>query len=467
MKPFKGWYFLLFAITCVFGVLLLNEWVAVSAPVAGYFPADAQFIITSSDFGYFWTLLYLSDAGLALRHEVPLPLKDWELVVRHETGIRPTPIRWRVWLGRNLVASKSPEGFGICVYPGVLLRALELGRRLATSLSLDSTDSVDMFGNYYYAWHNGYLIVSRSKSFVLAVQRGNEISKKGLPDRTAIEIRYTGEPAWNVTLYAKNGLPYQGVVQARLVPATGPLTLVHACPERPLLSVNTSCWANLQFLRDVGKILIFKDDWRSLLGETWCHLLGKWQLGQIQPNWDVGFTELAFFVPSVDITDGVPVPNMALVLRSPRRVFGEHPLKSLVSDGNVLPMEWEGSPGVIAPLFGDRLALCLGQFDRDWYVASSEKTMARLVGNLKGNTPLETDLLVELYYEQLGTLLQSVMEAWADAQFIPGKSAEELRADLTPWLAGMKRLGRFRLSAKARGSETAIDGFLAECSIAD
>ena len=77
----------------------------------GFHPSGAACVVVSQNLPAFCARVAATDAAARFTDETPRPFDAFELAVRKATGIRPTPLRWRVWLGPRFVwARLSPGG---------------------------------------------------------------------------------------------------------------------------------------------------------------------------------------------------------------------------------------------------------------------------------------------------------------------------------------------------------------------
>ncbi|MCX5771908.1 MAG: hypothetical protein NTZ09_16780 [Candidatus Hydrogenedentes bacterium] len=159
-KRIRGWRALLVALALLAAVVLIDT--GLTRAHALWCPKDPQWVVTSLNFPEVYRNFLATDLAKALNDEAPEHYAAWQLAVRQATGIRPTPLRWRVWLGRRFLVAVSDDGWGACVRPGLLLRAADFLRGLGRWRPL-----VRQFGPYYYAWRDGALIFSKSEKYVL------------------------------------------------------------------------------------------------------------------------------------------------------------------------------------------------------------------------------------------------------------------------------------------------------------
>lgn len=460
IKRLHGWRLLILGGLGVTLIGAVNEWMVAAAPHEGYCPESSRLILESEDFGCFWSSLEKTSTAQVFKEEIPNPLRALELHVRRRTGIRPTPTRWRVWMGRRLVAASAPEGWGLCVYPGVLLRAVERCR--AWLCGSAQSDNMRSFGEYHYAWRDGFLIVSESEDYVAACLQAPAMSFKPDQKRDEIQVQWAGQPAGMLRIQAANRLPIEGRIALALSPRDAPLSLADAWPDPPLFSMTASNWSDIATIGRAIKTVAQRPEWIKWAWTACDTLVEVWRLGELPKGWRQGINQSSLAILSIDWTQPVPVPEAALALRAVRPIAGPHPLGPLIAPLPTIPFEWQRRPGMLAPVLGERLSLCLGQYGRDWYLTTNEKCMARLAGNMREDKTVEADAVLALNYRQLGRTLEAGLETFAELEVIPGRNAQEIRANLAPIAKAVGRLGGMRLNGWSEDNWTVFRGFLAE-----
>ncbi len=461
MKPFKGWRYLFAFVFLVLLSLLINEWVAVSAPAAGFVLPEAEVVILSADFGAFWRLAESTHTFALIRKEVPLPLKDWELRARLSVGMRPTPERWRLWLGRNLVYSVSPKGTTFSFYPGAFLRMLDWGRRVFVS-DMNENGGFHVFGDYVYAWRNGFLLVSLSREALAELLKGECLSRDIFADKDTIEIRSLIEPRFRIKVSAKNGFPIEGMVNVNMQRAGDGLVFSETFEKEAIVSISSSTPANLKVLGDTCEKLFCRNETMKELFASARFVYDRWGLGGLAQDWDAGILETSVTLFSVKTYGSFPVPELFGVFRYAKPVFGEHPLSGLVKPLFCVPVEWEDQPGLIAPLLGDEFAINLGRIDRYWCFSTNQKSMARYLGSFEKGEPIDADLSVTVNYGRVVEPLRDVLNVWSEFEPFPKSSGREMVAEYEPWLSAIGNLGAFRLQGKITDEGLFLKGFLSQ-----
>ena len=430
------------------------------APSQGYCPASARWVVLADDFSALWGATAKTDAVARLREEWPRPLDNLELAIRKATGIRPTPSRWRLWMGNRFLLGGAPEGTGICVYPGLLTRAADLVHRLVAPSRAQGA-GIRRFGELYYAWKDGFLIASRSREYVVACFEGPHPELGASTGNDEIRILWRGTREGEFRIRAANELPVEARIRTSITPRSRPLTLPGAWPEPPVLSIAASKW------RDLHSLLAFVEEpfqenqtWRRAkrVAET---MWERWGLTPLDANWDAAVDECAIAVTSMDWSETLSAPDVAMVLRCEDPVAGGHPLGPLFEPSEPIPYEWRREPGVLAPLFGEEAAICLSRSGRDWLVTSREPLMDALTGALNAGQKADADLALRLRWDIIGESAYYLIQAMSEAELVPHRNRGDVAVDLLPIALGLGRLGRAELDGKAEGAWLVLEGILA------
>ena len=231
------------ALGCALILIAAVTWIDTrlkASQLDGYCPDDVQCMAAAEDFPAFYGGLQRIDAAKGVVDELRRPLAAAEQAVRKTTGIRPTPLRWRAWLGRLFLAGWRGNEAGICVRPGVLMRVAEL------LLRNPAQDGVRMFGaNYFYAWRDGFLIVSVSHAYVADALKASTRVVEPSQARDDLRLQWERPPSGVLHVLARDGLPASGWIAGNVSHRTTPLTVAAAWPETPMLAVTASKWEDV------------------------------------------------------------------------------------------------------------------------------------------------------------------------------------------------------------------------------
>ncbi len=451
------WIFLALALACV--LIVADSAVKRAAPGPGFCPKTAVWIVSAEDLPSFWKGVEQSPAYNAVLEEVSNPLQGIELKARIKTGIRPTPLRWRIWLGHPFLAAQAQEGRGICVYPGLLLRAVDgLWRVMARK---ESAGGVAEYGEFYYAWRDGFLIASPSREYVQASLRDLPPDiEKDAQHPGGLLVQWRGQHEGFLRIWDEEGLPVDGRLKASITRRPMPLTLAEAWPGAAPLSITASKWSDIAALAALPREALSHTECWPAAESAIAEVIAQWGLGALPTGWDqpVDQCSLAFYGFA---KAQLPFPEWALALRPARAIAISHPLEPLIAPLPGIPFEWEGQPGRAAPILGEAFTLCIGQYNRDWYAASSQAAMARIVGHMGDSIATVAGAAVRLDWKASGEIAEKLLAQAGEYELIRGMNGDDVQQTILPWARAAARLGRLELNGQPEGEWLLFSGYLA------
>ncbi len=451
----RGWGSLLLAILLIGAWLLADDGLQRGAPHGGFHGPAPSVIVSAEEFPRFWSESNETATMARFKEHWPAPLESVQLDVRQTTGIRPTPSRWRFWLGRRILVANTPEGWGICVYPGLAIRLL-------SPLFRPDADGVRQYGSYFFVRRDGYLIASLSRDYVQAALTGPSVPREPLDEQASLRIRRPEPPEADFRVYAETGVPVSGRVAMTLTSRERPLTLPHVWPIPPIAQINTSRLSDMRAIWMAMEAMIpATPEWEAIR-EAAMEKVAHWELGDLPAGYDRIVDECALALLDVEQHGMLPWPDLALIMRSPRAIRGPHPLEAWVEPLPRMPAEWQGQAGQRAFLLGEALTLCLGRHDRDWYLTSREPIMARLAGKTENGIELDADAYFSVDWAGLLDEIEPLLTQAAEWQLLPVMGPQEFHAQWGPRLQAMRSLGTLRLEGQAEGLWLVFEGMLAE-----
>ncbi|MCC6487071.1 MAG: hypothetical protein IT364_06185 [Candidatus Hydrogenedentes bacterium] len=458
----RGWRSLLAFVVLLVILVWLDQRTLAAAPVHGIRPQGAAWVLSTADFPGFWRRLAQGDVFQRMRKDWPRPQGAFELAMRLDTGVRPTPLRWRVWLGKRFTLAESQGEVGLCVFPGILLRTVDWSARIIGHQP--DSDGIAIYGPYHYAWRDGFLIASRSRDYVMNCLVNGDAGPLRSGSDGELAFQWTGDHEGYMRTLPGPGLRVEGRVHMSLTDGEGPLSLTNAWPHSPVLSITARATDDLlsvaAVVQDAADSLPAWAAQEQLLSTA----LSRWDTSLLPENWDAGVHHAAFALLDVSVEDTLPIPDAALVLRGGAASGATHPLAPLASGHASIPYEWEGQPGLYIPWLGEQLSPCLGRSGRDWIVTLNEPSMAALAGSLSPG-PAETadvDLAVRMSWEKAGKAAQGIARSIAYNSLLPRMNAEETRRALPPKIDALSRLGALHINARAEGEWLSFDGNLCD-----
>jgi len=427
-----------------------------TTPILGYCPSGAQWVLTAEDVGTCCSSFLRTREGREALKAFGDFIGDFQQEVRRDAGIRPTLLRWRVWMGNCLMISSSPEGIGATVRPGVLLRVTDGLRRFCSR----GSDSIASYAGWHYAWHRGFLVFSRSEKYVQAVIEGQAVEREGRGNE--VRLRSMGPDALAVTVRCVDGIPVSGSIRADIGRGDVPLTLPEDWPGRPLLSLSVRKPAAFTALaRALAPWFrcARNHEWTAFLETVW----KRWDVPPLPDNWASGIDQTGLALIDVELASGYPIPILACVMRKRDDVGGQHPFQAVSTGTSAYPAEWNGQPGLRIPWLGESVTLCLGRGGRDWLVTTREPAMALLASTVREGTAVDADAMLRLYWEPASRVLRQSVRQAPQWKLLPGTGARDADRRLGPVFDFMSKLGK--ITVNAQGQEdglVAFEGFLAQ-----
>ncbi len=439
--------------------LWLDNRIKTQAPFAGYCPASADTILYGTDFGQFWGDALDTEQVQRVRSEWRRGGSGIELEARNLTGVRPTPSRWRLWMGHRFLVATTPAGYGVCTYPGLLMRGVSAIHGWFTE-PIDA-DGVRAYGDVYFAWRDGFIIASLDPDYVRASLTSDAVAMK--PDLPARAVRFESrvDPVMSIEVYAADEFPIVGQLATAMNERSAPMTLPNAWSTPPIASCSATAWS------DIATVLATADDALSH-SQTWSELRSvfdelfeTWELHP--PTWqDERLDHCSLALIGLDVSSNVPYPELAFAVRSTLPAVGDHPLAGMLpTDIETIPYEWGGYPGTLYPMAGSQWAPCLGRQGRDWLGASRERAMRELTGRLAEGAPVDADFTLQIDWAQVSAALVKLITQVEDLELIPEMDRDEVRTFAVPFAQALRHLGRTAVLGESKDGVTTFEGRLA------
>lgn len=419
------------------------------APVPGYAPPDTGWAAYFPDAPAAWDAFLSSHAGRALGGEAPELPAAFEREFRLATGIRPTPARLGAWLGRNLLFLRRGGEWGVCAYPGLLLRGAE---------------KIRILDRWPHAWKNGCVLFASSAEFLSSMVASPPLrAPADVPAGSMCLWRPSNGEAWlmvelggNLALSARSPLP------AAAASKPGKLSTGWRSPPAVELDfADTECLTHA--LSALGLLMPSPE---IHAGESWKRLAailaGAWQLRSL-PGFQVApadggdmRTHLGIALHDVDTRTPWPVP----VLSFRSKTAGAQAIPPLPFP-DIIPHSWEGHEGGMLPLFGNLFSLCFSSVDGWWIAATTEPLMAGLMAEPRPLSTADAAVRIKADWEKCSGLLLRVSGALARAGWMPGWDEAALGAKVEPWAKMLNTLGTLEITGRVEPDCVVWRGHLA------
>lgn len=409
------------------------------APHLGFVPARAQWIATTDDVPGVWRAVVSTDFYSVLTEEVPSPFEPARLALRQTTGMRLTPARWMLWMGNTCTIAEADQRHVVSLHPGLLMRATEPIARWARGYS--EVDGVVDAGEAFYAWRDGYLVLSTEESLVRAcLQEDAQVVPKPDAERT---LRWRGsisrEPV-AIELVADERFPLEIIFDSVRDVSPPPRQL----PPGPWQSEI----ARLQGL-PLGT-------WRRIVAEA-CNRFANERTEQ-------HVKELIAVLPedasntAVILTD-LQVDEGRLIVEPDLFVLAA-PVDTAPQPEDAIAFYWNDLPGWVLPWWGQSLTLCHAIENRRAYYTTSQSVMSDYIGaaGAPGSGPVGR---AYVNWEMLSEKASTAVLQMADFELIPHMNRQNASARVLPYIRAAARLGETVLVGNAEDGKLVLRGFLA------
>lgn len=400
----------------------------------GYVPADARWVAYAPRLDRLWDYATCSGAFGAAPEAVLADnpacrfLKEWprpygamELAIRKSTGIRPTPARWGLWMGKGLLAFGTGDGVGFCTRPGLLLRAAHFFNR-------NAENEIFRYGPYAYAWRDGCCIFSTSPKVVAAALSAPAYAPDALPEQEEVRIDWHAWPETVAFVRPEQGWAIRGRMRMTVAPSAGPLTLAEAWPEGVLLDAAASD----------GRAVAVVANWLRQAAGT----LPEWMaLDAAVPPWAAEVAGDRACAAALLATGEQQAPSLAWALRLPVLTPEEpHPMSATTA---------APSPPALA------------RTGETWLAASDPGMLPALETQPVAGAGAKAEAVLRVDWTRTGKVLEQYLRARADKDesLVP-----PVETNGAPAARALAQLGALRIEGHAQGDALVFKGRLASRS---
>ena len=422
----------------------------------GFHPSGAGCVVVSQNFPSFCARVAATDAAARFTEETPRPFDAFELAVRKATGIRPTPLRWRVWLGPRFVWAHWEDTHGLCAHPGLLLRGVHALRTVFGARA--DANGLYTFAGYYYAWRDGFLIVSPDSEYVK--QSLDAVLVKMPPEAGSrdLHVQWADGTFW---ISPEEDLPIAGRLDVILESSTTMLNITEAWPNTALASITTHTHEDaLALWKTVANVLETShlySEAASVASALWQH----WALDPLEPDWDQDVAEFSAALLDVDVSGTLPIPDWGVMFAATaENASSTHPWAPAIAPLSPIEYAWDNRPGLVATLLGERFAVCLARDNDRWLATSREPLMSNLLGAGHAADAVAADAVLEVNWQTVGERAERMLRRLGELELIPEMSAREVDVYLGKYARSFARMGRLRLEARAQETGLAFAGTL-------
>ncbi len=410
----------------------------------GFFLSDADWTLSSGDLPETWRQFEKSRVFDRILTDAPEVYSRLNIHMRQMTGMRWTPLRWRLWFGRPAVlmgigddvALTTRAKFSTMVCLG-MSRALGLGH---------IEDNRFRLAGFYIEKVGRFLIISTSpEAFSQLQSRGEVASSFG---GMAISYSLNEEPAFDVTVVPEDGecAVIAWINKRDSTDAERAGNFMIDWPTSPIVNVKSR-----------GSSLDIESD---LVSDLWTSFPVSQEVNSAWENfekllpagWRTGTDTIQFALFAVDTSETIPIPDAAVYARS------ETPLGPLTAPVSAIPYEWSGNAGWMTPWQGEGAHLFVVANDRTRAFTNHEATMAALMARERAGRVVSDDALIEVDAPRLSKILIDLTRKAAKNELWPEKNYDDVEHDIVPWLRAFGALGEIRLEGRYENGPLVLRG---------
>ncbi len=463
-KIITGWRVFSLVVAALIAFSIYNARFVASAPLRGFYPDSTTLALSSWDFPTAWRSVQTGPEFKRMREDWPSPFAPLELEARLKTGIRPTPSRWRLWLGNRAVFAIAPEGEGVTAYPGLLLR---WGDAIRTKLGArPDTDGISQYGNNYYAWHNGYLVASPSRAYVLAALNNTNALKLVSNDSVLFTVQWAGEHEGHIHVAKGAGFPVSGEVKFAVRDGDLPLTLPQAWPGKPVGTISARDTGDLS--RIAALLHEAAADVESMAHglEIVDTLANVWRIQSPRAGWNAGVDQVSIALFDMDTRAGVPIPSAAYTMRYADASPEANPFEGILDAAYSIPYVWDKNPGTMFPLVGMEFSPCIARSGREWTLATGEALMTELAGGMADGPACapNVDIALRVSWSEFARVADEVTLWLGENELLPRRNIDDVRGGIAAKLKAIGALGTLQIDGEARGDSVKFSGHLASAA---
>lgn len=398
-------------------------------------------LVSADNWPAFWGGLLQTEAGHGVSEALSRQIGAVDRDIRLATGIRPTPLRWSVWLGNRAVYSQRSDVSMLCVRPGLLFRACQ---------ALGIAPARNPGGLVNFAWQDGYLLVFFAPNMADGIEPAPDLSApKNSPPSIVFQLPDVPAPT-SIRITASEDLPVEIVGQETESETTEivPIPLAdesdHAIVDlfldaRGRVVFDNLCAAATRFgvPADIGGALAPRVPDALSAALPWDHIaLERRSLFEVQFDKDQ---------PILYVGQSICLAGQA---------WGRHPYETdtLYPPMARIPFDWEGVPGFYLPVLGNDYTFgCAIQ--GGWaHTANPPGHVADLLVKEANGTVAPPSLRVRVNWLKVA----DAYAAWRRAKG-PDKTGDnavfEMERNLTPWTDAMRAVGETRLELQPTNTE--------------
>lgn len=470
----RRWKYLLAAATAILAPMVAYEIARFDRhfknwPDTGYTVPEPQLTLASSDFPAFWRDALDTTAGRGLAQALSRQRGALERDIRLNTGIRPTPSRWALWLGPRMLFSRNQKEWLLCLRPGLLFRLA--ANALAHTTDIDLYKGYRLRAGYEAQFRNSYLMLANNAQTLTRAARFDLRSETREATRNgalAISLHATEAGGdTNAYLYPKEGLPVTVRLEGEAPKATSggqmPLPDLHDIHQSSILD----CLALDAHYVDLVARLPLLD---TLGLPDVANMLGIQTLppefflmSEVFNRVPLGELPLRLVVYDFGASAGIPLLHRGFSMAQVESAWSKHPLEEPRPQDRLtrIPYAWGDTEGFLCPLLGEDFTYGCALEGAWAHTANPPANLPKLLLGEASAKPDAPPFQMIVEWDLLAKSLAPLMRQRQLQGDLPGE-ARAFEFDYGCWLEALAALGRTELTSASEVQGTAVlEGHLA------
>lgn len=417
----------------------------------GFLAPDPSWHVVATDLPEFWERLERCEAYIDFQAGGPPFAQEAALAFRKATGIRPTPWRLRLWLGAGALMSGDSDSWCLSFRPGVAMRVASGIHRV---FSTPTEPGARRWGNLFYGWRDGYLLVSTSAPYLAAALEAGEAVRRTDGVADGLVWNWHGDQPGELTLYAREELPFRLKLDALALPDTSELTYTHSWPEA--MAVANFQGAEIpQILRAAAESIVYPL-FPAPARDVWKAVASAWWSAQVPPAAPIECGGELAWIAELSETRG---KGNAIQFGQLKAGCVPTITGAIGELDQARPYGWEDQQGwlVISPRHEAPLAVC-GVGDR--VALANDPLFVPILLDGQAGTPVGGVAYVRLRWEEVMNLTRRILVDVAEKELIPGTGPDDIRRDWMPYLDGFSTWDLLVATGEKAGGGISIEGRL-------
>lgn len=411
----------------------------------GYILEEATLTIYFPDFPSFWKTEKEQNLTSSISKYLFEYLYGIELFFRKSFGIRPTPLRWKIWAGEPLVISWNDSGdYLVSFKPNILFHLFIAPKGKTNGFNLADGSLSD--GKFYYRWQNNELLISNSETllshFIPFSMKPLSISK----NVNYIELGRKNKLSMFISAEKNNHIE-------------GEIT-INGSKKYSLKSPLDLTGTNYSFAISYTPFIKLLSD--KSIQKTFRVLFPK-NLMQPLYIWLATFKNTPIEEIYLKMRDEKLLEDgILLYLGTSKKYSNPIPLISIwfpCEDGNFISLlskhnlelpyysgRWGSYEGYLIPIWNNAICLSLVYYRDGWLICSQESIMAELLASLS-QTDSQNAPDMSIHFPQLSEDIERLLLWCARLELLNGTNERDINNLFSPWKQLMKEMGSFHLYA--------------------